>query len=77
VGWVEDKARSAVAVALSGFDPDEPPFNLVRSIERAIRETIEKCAEVAEEGKGRTLYESQAAIRVSQAIRMLARPGKG
>lgn len=65
MSWASNKAREICDAAWESGEP-VPAF-----IERAIRETIERCAEVAEEGRSETLFESMAAIRVSQAIRKL------
>jgi hypothetical protein len=47
MSWASDKAREALETAFPGFNADDPPFTLVRSVERAVCETIEKCAEAA------------------------------
>jgi len=45
MSWASDKAREVVESALPGFNADEPSLTLVRAVERAIRETINRCAQ--------------------------------
>jgi len=69
MGWAEKKAREIADMD----DPNEPGMCLgtkvAAIVEQAIRETIEKCAEVADE----SLSEVEAAI-AGRVIRRLGEP---
>jgi len=67
--WAEDKAREAVTSALPGFNPDDPPFTLVRAVERAIRETVEACARAVEDAGGdNEEYHAEAIRKLEGAV---------